>query len=68
MCSWYTPLNDGNADMKYFIIYLLRFGYSFMAYFHCRIRIQIRLRFQTLWLHSIMQNMFPLTQIQTPFP
>ena len=18
MCSWYTPLNDGNADMKYF--------------------------------------------------
>ena len=26
------------------------------------------LRFQTLWLHSIMQNMFPLTQIQIRIP
>ena len=31
---------------------------------------RFRLGFQTLWLHSIMQNMFPLTQIQIwiPFP
>ena len=43
-----------------------------MAYFRCRTRIQIGLGFQTLWLHSIMQNIFPLTgtgtQIHIPFP
>ena len=34
------------------------------------VRFGLRLGFQTLWLHSIMQNMFPLTQIQIriPFP
>ena len=33
-------------------------------------RFGVRLGFQTLWLYSIMQNMFPLTQIHIwiPFP
>ena len=33
-------------------------------------RFGLRLRLQTIWLHSIMQNMFSLTQIQIliPFP
>ena len=35
-----------------------------------RFRFGLGFGFQTLWLHSIMQNMFPLTQIQIriPFP
>ena len=35
-----------------------------------RLEFRFGFGFQTLWLHSIMQNMFPLTQIQIriPFP
>ena len=43
---------------------------SVMAYVHYRTRIQIWTQTQipNLWLHSIMQNMFPLTQTQIRIP
>ena len=57
-CSHVTKsVRHRNLDQYYFVLWIISTA-------GLGVRFGLRLGFQTLWLRSIMQNMFPLTQIQ----